>query len=73
LYRHHSLLVGGEGAARPGVFASWQAPARINDGKVHASSDQQPVSIEALRAEIAPVQRAFQQAGAYRTATRIGR
>lgn len=68
LYRHHSLLVGGEGAARPDVFASWQAPARISDGKVYLTpSDQQPVTLEALRAEIAPVQRAFERAGAYRT------
>jgi hypothetical protein len=68
LYRHHSLLVGGEGAARPDVFVSWQAPARISDGKVHPTpSDQQPVTLEALRAEIALVQRAFEEAGAYRT------
>jgi len=67
LYRHHSLLVGGEGAARPDVLASWQAPARISDGKVYPTPDaQQPVTLEALRAEIAPVHRAFQQAGAYR-------
>ncbi len=68
LYRHHSLLVGGEGAARPDVFVSWQAPARISDGRVYASSfDQDPVTLEALRAEVAPVQRAFEEAGAYRT------
>jgi hypothetical protein len=41
---------------------------RISDGKVHPTpSDQQPVKLEALRAEIAPVQRAFEEAGAYRT------
>jgi hypothetical protein len=74
LYRHHALLVGGEGAARPEVFASWQAPARIKNGQVYpSSSDQQPVTLEALRAEIAPVQRAFQQAGAYRDGKRAGR
>lgn len=66
LYQHHSLLVGGEGAARPEVVASWQAPARITDGKVYPTpSDQQPITLEALRAEIAPVQRAFKEAGAY--------
>jgi hypothetical protein len=73
LYRHHSLLVGGQGVARPEMFVSWQAPARISDGKVHASSDQQPVTLDVLRAKIAPVQRAFQHAGAYRSDARAGR
>jgi hypothetical protein len=68
LYRHHSLLVGGEGAARADALVSWHAPARITDGSVYATPfDQQPVTLDALRAEIAPVQRAFQQAGAYRS------
>jgi hypothetical protein len=67
LYQHQSLLIGGAGAAHENALVSWQAPARVNNGRVYLlSSDEKPVSLSELRNAIAPVQRAFQQAGVFK-------
>ncbi len=67
LYRHQSYIIGGPNIAREGTYAAWHAPARISsDDRVQLlSHDESPVALDQLRKELAPVQRAFEQAGAY--------
>lgn len=66
LYRHQSLLYGGDGAAQPGMTVGWQAPARIRNGRFLPTPEStELIALDAFRAEVAPVQKAFVNAGAY--------
>lgn len=62
-YKHSALLIGGDGAAQDGMTIGTVAP--ITGNRVQPFPDLPGVvSLESLRSQVAPIQRAFRAAGA---------